>query len=200
MKKASEREKRAAKLSTLDAKLLSFSYSASGVSWNRFCNVWLLKSGFSPREVGLMKSLSLVGKFVAQPVWAGTADAGSPPAVLAASVAASVLTLEGLRLGTRDGYNAHALAAAAGGAARAFPHQALRTVALLRVLSPLVLSCSSSNNNNNIVGTRHALVLCGTPQRCHVSDAIALGCRRCHRCIADGGRGGTYCCTLREGA
>ena len=65
MKKASEREKRVAKLSTLDAKLLSFSYSASGVSWNRFCNMWLLKSGFSPREVGLMKSLSLVGKFVA---------------------------------------------------------------------------------------------------------------------------------------
>ncbi|KAH8067943.1 hypothetical protein JL721_7162 [Aureococcus anophagefferens] len=75
MKKAGEREKRVAKLSTLDAKLLSFSYSASGVSWNRFCNMWLLKSGFSPREVGLMKSLSLVGKFVAQPVWAGTATA-----------------------------------------------------------------------------------------------------------------------------
>ena len=142
MKKASEREKRAAKLSTLDAKLLSFSYSASGVSWNRFCNMWLLKSGFSPREVGLMKSLSLVGKFVAQPVWAGTADAGSPPAVLAASVAASVLTLEGLRLGTRDGYNAHALAAAAGGAARAFPHQALRTVALLRVLRSMASAAS----------------------------------------------------------
>ena len=91
------------RLTTMDAKVLNFAYSASGVSWNRFCNMWLLQCGFSPREVGLMKSLSLLGKLVAQPVWAGTADAGSPPFVLTVSVVVSMLTLEGLRLGTRDG-------------------------------------------------------------------------------------------------
>ena len=40
------------RLATLDAKILSFCYSGSMVSWNRFCSLWLLKCGFSPREVG----------------------------------------------------------------------------------------------------------------------------------------------------
>ena len=85
------------KLATLDAKILSFCYSGSMVSWNRFCSLWLLKCGFSPREVGLMKSLSLVGKLIAQPLWAGSADVGAPADVLMGSVLASVATLEALR-------------------------------------------------------------------------------------------------------
>mmetsp|Transcript_24860 Transcript_24860/g.74570 ORF Transcript_24860/g.74570 Transcript_24860/m.74570 type:complete len:473 (+) Transcript_24860:108-1526(+) len=108
-----------------DAKLLSFAYSASGVSWNRFCNLWLLKSGFSPREVGAMKSLSLAGKLLAQPLWAGSADVGSPPRVLAVSVAASAASLELLRRGTRQGFLARH---AKGG------HQSFRFVAALRVM------------------------------------------------------------------
>jgi len=91
-------------LTTLHAKLLSFGYSASGVAWNRFCSLWLLKCGFSPRQVGAMKSLSLVGKLVAQPAWAACADSGNPPLVLAASVGLSTLALELLRLGTRSEY------------------------------------------------------------------------------------------------
>ena len=101
-------------LTTRDAKLLSFAYSASNVSWNRFCNMWLLKCGFSPREVGLMKSLSLIGKLVAQPLWAAVADAGSPPDVLAASVVASCVALECLRRGTRSAFAAADTAAAPG--------------------------------------------------------------------------------------
>ena len=92
MKDRSERAP--AKLTPRDAKALSFAYNASNVTWNRFCNMWLLKCGFSPREVGAMKSMSLVGKFFAQPIWAATADAGAPADVLAASVAASCVALE----------------------------------------------------------------------------------------------------------
>jgi len=51
-----------------------------------------------------MKSLSLVGKLVAQPIWAALADLGSPPLVLAFSVLLSTATLEVLRLGTRTGF------------------------------------------------------------------------------------------------
>ena len=112
-------------LTTRDAKLLSFAYSASNVSWNRFCNMWLLKCGFSPREVGLMKSLSLIGKLVAQPLWAAVADAGSPPDVLAASVVASCVALECLRRGTRSAFAAADTAAA--------PRRGVGAVALLRV-------------------------------------------------------------------
>ena len=90
-------KKHRSKLATLDAKILSFCYSGSMVSWNRFCSLWLLKCGFSPREVGLMKSLSLVGKLIAQPLWAGSADVGAPADVLMGSVVASVATLEALR-------------------------------------------------------------------------------------------------------
>lgn len=90
------------RLTTTHAKVLSFGYSASSVAWNRFCSLWLLKCGFLPRQVGVMKSLSLVGKLLAQPVWAGTADAGNPPAVLAVSIVLSTLTLEMVRLGTRS--------------------------------------------------------------------------------------------------
>jgi len=91
-------------LTTFHAKVLSFGLSASGVAWNRFCSLWLLKCGFSPRQVGAMKSLSLVGKLVAQPAWAGCADSGNPPFVLALSVALSMVALELLRLGTRSEY------------------------------------------------------------------------------------------------
>ena len=98
-----ERKKRNARmLTTFHAKLLSFGYSASGVAWNRFCSLWLLKCGFSPRQVGAMKSLSLVGKLLAQPMWAACADSkGNPPFVLAVSIGLSMLALELLRLGTR---------------------------------------------------------------------------------------------------
>jgi len=113
------------RLTTADAKLLSFAYSASGVSWNRFCNLWLLKCGFTPREVGLMKSMSLAGKFCAQPLWAGSADVGAPAGVLALSVVASVATLEGLRRGTRAGFLMRHTTG---------EHQPLEGVALLRVL------------------------------------------------------------------
>lgn len=114
-------------LTTFDAKVLSFCYSGSMVSWNRFCTLWLLKCGFSPREVGLMKSLSLVGKLIAQPLWAGKADVGAPSDVLACSVLASVATLEALRRGTRAGF----LLRHEGIGAR--PHQALWAVAALRI-------------------------------------------------------------------
>jgi len=120
-------KKQRSKLATLDAKILSFCYSGSMVSWNRFCSLWLLKCGFSPREVGLMKSLSLVGKLIAQPLWAGSADVGAPADVLMGSVVASVATLEALRRGTREGF----LQRHVGAGAR--PHQALWAVAALRV-------------------------------------------------------------------
>ena len=120
-------KKQMSKLATLDAKVLSFCYSGSMVSWNRFCSLWLLKCGFSPREVGLMKSLSLVGKLIAQPLWAGSADVGAPADVLMGSVVASVATLEALRRGTREGF----LQRHVGAGAR--PHQALWAVAALRV-------------------------------------------------------------------
>ena len=51
-----------------------------------------------------MKSLSLVGKLIAQPLWAGSADVGAPADVLMGSVLASVATLEALRRGTREGF------------------------------------------------------------------------------------------------
>ncbi|KAJ1453499.1 major facilitator superfamily domain-containing protein [Pelagophyceae sp. CCMP2097] len=91
-------------LSTSHAKMLSFLYSASGVAWNRFCNLYLLNCGFKPREIGAMKSLSLFGKLFAQPMWAAFADTGSPPYVLAFSVVCSTIALEILRLGTRQGF------------------------------------------------------------------------------------------------
>lgn len=96
------------RLTTTHAKILSFSYSASSVAWNRFCSLWLLKCGYLPRQVGAMKSLSLVGKLVAQPVWAAFADAGNPAAVLVVSIILSTGTLECLRLGTRLDYEEHA--------------------------------------------------------------------------------------------
>ncbi|KAJ8600860.1 hypothetical protein CTAYLR_008208 [Chrysophaeum taylorii] len=95
------------RLTTTHAKVLSFAYSGSSVAWNRFCSLWLLKCGYAPRQVGAMKSLSLLAKLVAQPLWAGTADVGSPPMVLAASVVLSSATLELLRLGTRWDFEEH---------------------------------------------------------------------------------------------
>lgn len=91
-------------LTTRHAKILSFGYSASSVAWNRFASLWLLKCGYLPRQVGAMKSLSLFGKLIAQPLWAGTADAGNPVVVLVLSLVLSSATLEAIRWGTRDDF------------------------------------------------------------------------------------------------
>uniref|UniRef100_A0A7S3NF87 Major facilitator superfamily associated domain-containing protein n=1 Tax=Aureoumbra lagunensis TaxID=44058 RepID=A0A7S3NF87_9STRA len=134
------------KLTTFDAKVLSFAYSASSVAWNRFCSLWLLKCGFSPRQVGFMKSLSLVGKLSAQPAWAAAADSGSPPHVLTLSIVLSVLALELLRVGTRDYYDLKALG-------RATAHRTSEDIPGSRFWTLLGLSSSSKETSH------HAMVV-----------------------------------------
>ena len=45
---------------------------------NKFASLWLLSVGFSPAEIGVMKSVGLVAKSIAQPLWALLADLQVP--------------------------------------------------------------------------------------------------------------------------
>ena len=82
-----------------------------------------------------MKSLSLLGKLMAQPLWAGTADAGSPPLVLAASVVLSLFSLEALRMGTRASFLSRHERLGAVGSARTLSFGVVVALRVLRSMS-----------------------------------------------------------------
>ena len=56
------------------AKLLSFTHGLSQVAWSQFSTLWLMSVGFSPSQTGVLKTVSMVGKAFAQPLWAAVAD------------------------------------------------------------------------------------------------------------------------------
>ena len=78
-------------------KLLAFFTAFSGVGWNRFGVFLLLDAGFTPSQVGFMKTLGFFVKLVAQPLWGVLADSCSLFGSLLVSFGFSVLSLEIVR-------------------------------------------------------------------------------------------------------
>mmetsp|Transcript_15574 Transcript_15574/g.42266 ORF Transcript_15574/g.42266 Transcript_15574/m.42266 type:complete len:146 (-) Transcript_15574:359-796(-) len=91
------------------AKLLAFASSAGTVAWNKFSQIWLLSVGLSPTQAGVLKSVGLLAKTGAQPMWAAIADMEIPArfnpnlrttsmhATAVISIVLSLVLLEALR-------------------------------------------------------------------------------------------------------
>ena len=79
-------------------KLLAFLISLSGVGWNRFSVFLFMKNGFSPSQVGTLKTLGFILKIFAQPVWGIIADSTSLQSALILSLVLCSLSLEIVRL------------------------------------------------------------------------------------------------------
>jgi hypothetical protein len=56
------------------AKALAFSSGAGMVAWNKFASLWLLSIGVTPAQTGTLKSVGLIAKALAQPLWAALVD------------------------------------------------------------------------------------------------------------------------------
>ncbi len=78
-------------------KLLQFSVTASGVGWTRFQGLLLLAAGYSPAQVGLLKSWGFFAKLLFTPAWALLGDRQTPLAGLTISYLAAFATLAIMR-------------------------------------------------------------------------------------------------------
>ena len=78
-------------------KLLQFSVTASGVGWTRFQGLLLLAAGYSPAQIGLLKSWGFFAKLLFTPAWAVIGDRLTPLAGLTISYLAAFATLAVMR-------------------------------------------------------------------------------------------------------
>jgi hypothetical protein len=79
------------------AKALFFSGSMSTVGWNRFQAIFYLNNGLTPSQIGILKSLGLMMKFVGEPFWCLIADLTDQKAIFLLCILMQILTMEILR-------------------------------------------------------------------------------------------------------
>ena len=80
------------------AKSLFFATAMAGVGWQRFQNIFYLQQGMTPVQIGELKSLGLLLKFVGEPFWCLVADLTDMKVVFALCILMQVGTMEILRL------------------------------------------------------------------------------------------------------
>ena len=86
-----------AKYSLLIAKCLFFCNAMSSVGWSRFQNNFYLNQGLSAAEIGTLKSIGLLLKFVGEPIWCMVADTTSVQVVFGLCMFMQILTMEMMR-------------------------------------------------------------------------------------------------------
>lgn len=75
------------------AKLLFFCVSMSTVGWQRFQNNFYLENGLSTSQVGTLKAIGLLFKFVASPVFCFLSDISNPKYILMQMLGVQILTI-----------------------------------------------------------------------------------------------------------
>jgi hypothetical protein len=88
------------------AKLLFFATAMASVGWQRFQNIFYLEQGLSPSQIGELKSLGLLLKFLGEPFWCLVADLTDMKTVFAFCILMQIGTMELLRLVNRRDANA----------------------------------------------------------------------------------------------
>lgn len=86
-----------AKWDLLTAKCLFFCNAMSSVGWSRFQNNFYLNQGLSAAEIGTLKSIGLLLKFVGEPLWCVIADTTSIQVVFGMCMFMQILTMELMR-------------------------------------------------------------------------------------------------------
>lgn len=74
-------------------KIAVFLHTISQAGWNRFSGVYMLGHGFTPSQIGRIKSTSQIAKVLAQPFWGIISDATDPFGVMVVSTIVGTLTL-----------------------------------------------------------------------------------------------------------
>ena len=87
------------------AKVLYFSTGLASVGWNRFQNLYFLNHGIPPAQIGELKTIGLVLKFIGEPIWCIIADLTDPKLVFLLSLAAGIGSLEILRNASQVTYH-----------------------------------------------------------------------------------------------
>ena len=85
------------KSSLLIAKCLFFCNAMSSVGWSRFQNNFYLNQGLSAAEIGTLKSIGLLLKFIGEPIWCVIADTTNVQVVFGSCMFMQILTLEMMR-------------------------------------------------------------------------------------------------------
>lgn len=80
------------------AKAIFFTNAMSQVGWTRFQNNFYLDHGLSSYQIGTLKSLGLVLKFISEPFLCFVADLTDPKAIFAFCMIMQIVTMEVLRL------------------------------------------------------------------------------------------------------
>jgi MFS family permease len=78
-------------------KLAVFLATISQAGWNRFSSIYLLSAGFTPSQIGQVKSTSQVAKVLAQPIWGILSDVYNPLSAITISTFLGAITLVGVR-------------------------------------------------------------------------------------------------------
>ena len=77
-------------------KLAVFLATISQAGWNRFSSIYLLSAGFTPSQIGQVKSTSQVAKVLAQPIWGILCDVYNPLSAITISTFLGAITLLGV--------------------------------------------------------------------------------------------------------
>lgn len=81
----------------LIAKLLFFCGSMGTVGWTRFQSIFYLHNGLNAAQIGTLKSVGLILKFVGEPLWCIIADMTDQKAIFSLCILMQVFTMEILR-------------------------------------------------------------------------------------------------------
>ena len=76
------------------AKALFFCTAMASVGWSRFQNNFFLDRGLLAKEIGNLKSVGLIFKFIGEPLWCLLADFTDPKVVFAMCIGIQLITLE----------------------------------------------------------------------------------------------------------
>ena len=79
------------------AKALFFATAMASVGWQRFQNIFYLQQGLNPAQIGELKSLGLLLKFIGEPFWCLVADMTDMKTVFAFCLLMQICTMELLR-------------------------------------------------------------------------------------------------------
>lgn len=80
------------------AKALFFATAMASVGWQRFQNIFYLQQGLNPAQIGELKSLGLLLKFIGEPFWCLVADMTDMKTVFAFCLLMQICTMELLRV------------------------------------------------------------------------------------------------------
>mmetsp|Transcript_25921 Transcript_25921/g.46985 ORF Transcript_25921/g.46985 Transcript_25921/m.46985 type:complete len:449 (-) Transcript_25921:265-1611(-) len=78
-------------------KLAIFFQTASQAGWSRFSSIYMLSQGFTPSQIGRIKSTSQIAKALAQPIWGVMSDITDPLSTIIVSTVLGAVTLAGVR-------------------------------------------------------------------------------------------------------